>query len=237
MRIILADDHELVRAGIRPFLDELAKSVEVVEADSFDRAMEAAVDGAEPDLVILDLRMPGMQEGGLSVFRRRFPQTPVVILSASVEMEDVVMALHEGAAGYIPKTFGGPATQNALRLMLSGERFFPAFALETAIDSSGLPTRGGAAGPGGADGGGTGSLLDKLSVRERDILRLMIEGGTNKEIARQLSVQEITVKVHLRNIYRKLGAANRAQAVRIALENGWQTAATAAAAADGTVAD
>lgn len=224
MRIILADDHELVRAGIRPFLDELAADVEVVEAESYDRAMEEAVEGPVPTLVILDLRMPGMQEGGLANFRRRFPETPVVILSASVEIEDVVMALQEGAAGYIPKTFGGPATQNALRLVLSGERFFPAFALEAAVEGGGVARRGGNGAHEPA-----GSVLDKLSVRERDILTLMIAGGTNKEIARQLSVQEITVKVHLRNIYRKLGAANRAQAVRIALENGWQTPGTQAA--------
>ncbi|MGC2854340.1 response regulator transcription factor [Novispirillum sp. DQ9] len=225
MRIILADDHELVRAGIRPFLDELADNVEVVEAESYDRAMEEAVEGPVPTLVILDLRMPGMQEGGLANFRRRFPETPVVILSASVEIEDVVMALQEGAAGYIPKTFGGPATQNALRLVLSGERFFPSFALEAAVEGGGVPKRGG-----NGSSEPPGSVLDKLSVRERDILTLMIAGGTNKEIARQLSVQEITVKVHLRNIYRKLGAANRAQAVRIALENGWQTPGTQAAA-------
>lgn len=219
MRIILADDHELARAGIRPFLDELADDVTVVEAETYDRAMELALDGPIPGLVILDLRMPGMQEEGLANFRRRFPDTPIVILSASVDIEDVVRALQDGAAGYIPKTFGGPATLNALRLVLSGERFFPSFALESAVETGGIsPRRGG-------DGAAaeTRSLLDKLSARERDILTLMIEGGTNKEIARQLSVQEITVKVHLRNIYRKLGAANRAQAVRIALENGWQT--------------
>lgn len=217
MRIILADDHELVRAGIRPFLAELGTDVDVLEADTFDQVVSALSDEGGAELAIIDLRMPGMEAGWFETLRERAPGVPVVILSGSLAPEDVVQCFRDGASGYVPKTFGGPSMVAALQLVLSGQRFFPAFALEAALNA---PDRGGRAV--GNGNGGDGTVLEKLSARERDILSLMIEGGTNKEIARQLEVQEITVKVHLRNIYRKLGAANRAQAVRIALENGWR---------------
>jgi len=228
MRIILADDHELVRAGIRPFLAELGANVEVVEAETFEQVVDALrgaasdadadVDGPAVSLAIIDLRMPGMGEGWLDTLRRTAPRVPVVVLSGSLAPEDVVQCLRDGAAGYVPKTFGGPSMVAALQIVLTGQRFFPAFALEALIEGCGAAGGNGRGAP-----NGEGTLLAKLSARERDILGLMIEGGTNKEIARRLEVQEITVKVHLRNIYRKLGAANRAQAVRIALENGWRT--------------
>lgn len=218
MRIILADDHELVRAGIRPFLAELGPDVTVEEAETFDQVVSALDADGATDLAIVDLRMPGMHNGWLGTLKQQAPGVPIVVLSGSLEPEDVVQCFRDGAGAYVPKTFGGPSMVAALKLVLTGQRFFPAFALEAALDA----TRSSARGSAGGASPGEGSLLERLSARERDILGLMIDGGTNKEIARQLEVQEITVKVHLRNIYRKLGAANRAQAVRIALENGWR---------------
>lgn len=225
MRIILADDHELVRAGIRPFLEELGPDATVVEAETYRDALERSSEGAMPALAVLDLRMPEASEGGLEEYRNRFPEVPVVVLSGSVDPEDVFAAVRGGAAGYVPKTFGGPAMLHALRLVLAGERFFPSFAVESALAHHGA-NGGATVAADGERGKDDTGVLSKLSVRERDILAHMIEGGTNKKIARQLGVQEITVKVHLRNIYRKLGAANRAQAVRIALENGWRAVET-----------
>ncbi|SOD96769.1 response regulator [Caenispirillum bisanense] len=217
MRIILADDHELVRAGIKPFLAGLADDMEVVECGDLPEALDLGA-RAPVDLVILDLSMPGMNgDEGLRSALAAFPGTPVVMLSASTQPADILTAARTGAAGYLPKNMSGPAMTAALKLILLGERFFPACVLQ----SVGTPL-----GDGGFAGGAAlrrRNPLELLSVREREILRLMIEGGTNKEIARRLTVQEITVKVHLRNIYRKLGAANRAQAVRIALENGWRS--------------
>lgn len=225
MRILFADDHELVRAGIRPFLKELAPDVVVEEADSYEQALALAENGEPLTLAILDLKMPCAGDDGIGEFRRRFSRVPLVILSGSLCLEDVARVFRVGASGYIPKTFGGPAMVSVLQLILNGEKFFPSFALEEALaldatvvhdneDHGDMPVIG----------QGETTVLARLSVRERDILGLMIAGGTNKEIARQLEVQEITVKVHLRNIYRKLGAANRAQAVRIALESGWKAA-------------
>lgn len=219
MRILLADDHELVRGGLKPFLAELSPALDLLEADSYSAAHAVVEAGPVPDLAILDLRMPEGDSGGLEALCQNYPGLKVAVLSGSTDLEDVRFALHCGAVGYIPKTFSGPVLLQTLRLILAGERFFPAFVVDALLLDS-VPL----AGPAVAEGEPVPKLLERLSVREREILAHMIQGGTNKEIARLLHVQEITVKVHLRNIYRKLGAANRAQAVRIALESGWTAA-------------
>lgn len=225
MRIVLADDHELVRAGLKPFLAELAADVQVEEHSDLGSVLAAreparAGDGVEPiDLVIVDLRMPGVEGAdSLSRVARAYAPAPVVVLSASQATEDILMAARRGMAGYLPKTMSGPVMVAALRLVLLGERYFPAVVLDSVREET--PSDGGQAVFGAGDT--KENPLDLLSARERQILERMIEGQTNKAIARDLSLQEITVKVHLRNIYRKMGAANRTQAVRIALQNGWK---------------
>jgi DNA-binding NarL/FixJ family response regulator len=131
---------------------------------------------------------------------------PVVILSGHVERENVLAAVRAGVAGYIPKTISGAALINALRLVLEGETYLPSSILvDSAASDRKIPP----------------SPLSTLSAREREILGYLIEGLTNKEIARLLDLQEITIKIHLRNVYRKIGAVNRAQAVRIAMTAGW----------------
>jgi DNA-binding NarL/FixJ family response regulator len=214
MRILLADDHTLVRQGLIPFVKTLAPEVEVVEANDLAEALAAArqADGSF-DLVLLDLKMPGMRgTEGLTAMREVLPRTPVVILSGSVDSADVIAAADTGAAGYLPKTLNSTAMINALRLVLSGEPYFPSFAFNAPRAEAGR-------GPGYPADNPLGTLED----RERSILDMVVDGRTNKEIARALDLQEVTIKVQTRNIYRKLGAANRSQAVRIAMENGWQS--------------
>lgn len=212
MRILVADDHNLVREGLRPFLQELGDAVAVIEAATLDEAVEkAANEGLS--LALLDLKMPGMDGlRGMEQFHARFPSVPTVILTGHINRDDVMAAVRAGASGYIPKTISGMALVNALRLVLSGEKYLPSFMLTDAAEEptvvSGASTKP--------------SPLDTLSPREREILGLLIEGRTNKDIARHLDLQEITIKIHLRNVYRKIGAVNRAQAVRIALSSGWK---------------
>lgn len=215
MRVLLADDHTLVRQGLIPFVKMLGDSVDVVEASDLDEAVVAAGASADFDLVLLDLKMPGMRGvTGLRTMCETLPATPVVILSGSVESGDVIAAADNGAAGYLPKTLNSTAMINALRLVLSGERYFPsfAFAAPREEDSSAY---------------GDNNPLGTLEERETTILGMVVDGRTNKEIARALDLQEVTIKVQTRNIYRKLGAANRSQAVRIAMENGWRSTTTA----------
>ncbi len=207
MHILVADDHNLVRDGLKPFLFELDADATIIDASNFDEALNAAKSVPKLDLVLLDLKMPGMSGlAGVEQMRRLHPNVPVVILSGHVEREEVLAAVRAGAAGYIPKTISGSALINALRLVLAGESYLPPSILLESAPSERKPAA---------------SPLATLSVREREILGYLIEGQTNKEIARRLDLQEITIKIHLRNVYRKIGAVNRAQAVRIALSSGW----------------
>ena len=207
MHILVADDHNLVRDGLKPFLYELDPDAVILDAANFDEALAHAKANDALGLVLLDLRMPGMNGlQGVEIMRKTRPGVPVVILSGHVEREEVLAAVRAGAGGYIPKTISGTALINALRLVLAGESYLPPSIL---LDG------------GSNDRKAPASPLSTLSVREREILGYLIEGQTNKEIARRLDLQEITIKIHLRNVYRKIGAVNRAQAVRIAMSSGW----------------
>lgn len=224
LRLILADDHTLVRQGLLPFLATLDVTVEVLEAADFDEALAKAaaekVEGRPLSLVLLDLRMPGMRgTSGITRMIEQQPGVPVVILSGSIDAGDVVACAEAGANGYLPKTLSSTAMLNALRLVLSGEKYFPSFAMGVPARPAAEMERDSAAPMASAPS----PLLDRLEARERIILGMVVDGATNKEIARALDLQEVTIKVQTRNIYRKLGAANRSQAVRIAMENGWQT--------------
>lgn len=208
MHILVADDHNLIRDGLKPFLYELDHDATILDAGNFDDAFAMANAAEDLDLVLLDLKMPGMNGlQGVERMRKAHPKVPVVILSGHVERNEVLAAVKAGAAGYIPKTISGSALINALKLVLEGESYLPSSIL---LDSAPVEHKAPA------------SPLATLSVREYEILGYLIEGMTNKEIARRLDLQEITIKIHLRNVYRKIGAINRAQAVRIAMSSGWQ---------------
>lgn len=214
MQILVADDHKLVRDGLRPFLQELDPGVEILDAATLGEAIKVIDDTPGIGLVLLDLMMPGMDGlSGLQQIKTRIPETPVVIVSGYSTRDHVVSAVQAGAAGFIPKTVSGTAMVNALRLVLSGEKYLPSSTFFEDTSTSGTAP---AAKPAGAP-----PPFDRLSRREGEILAQLVEGRTNKEIAIALSLQEITIKVHLRNVYRKISAANRAQAVRIALQSGW----------------
>ncbi|MHB1219706.1 MAG: response regulator [Alphaproteobacteria bacterium] len=207
MRVVLADDHELVRNGLRFYLERLAPEVAVVEASTLEEALTAAKT-ASTDLIILDLAMPGMNgTAGVEQMRARHPNVPLVVLSGRTGREDILGALNRGANGYLPKTLSGKAMLAALRLVLSGETFVPSILMDERNRAGGRADQLGAA-PG----------LDALTDRERDVLDFLCQGKSNKEIARDLAIREVTVKVHVGNIMRKLGASNRTQAVRLALD-------------------
>ena len=204
MRILIADDHDLVRDGLKPILMKLGPEVSILESANFPDALELANRNSDIDLVVLDLRMPGMDGvNGVAVFRQHHPDTRVLIMSGYYRRRDVVDALRHGAVGFIPKTLGSEAMLNAFRLVLAGEKFIPA----EMLPSEGDPT----------DMLAADATIDRLTARERDVLGQLLEGLPNKGIARQLDIQEVTVKLHLRNVFRKLGASNRAHAVKIAI--------------------
>ncbi|MBC7953977.1 MAG: response regulator transcription factor [Rhodospirillaceae bacterium] len=203
MRIILADDHVMIREGLRPFVERIAADAIVQEAGSLPDVLALVKDGPA-DLVILDLKMPGMSGfQGLVTLRQMYPQMRCVMLSAVADRDHVLEAIRLGADGFIPKHLSGAAMVSALQLVLSGERFIPAMMVERNK----------------ADGDEGGDLIGKLTPRERDILRLLREGLPNKVIANRLEVSEVTVKSHLGNVFRKLGVQNRLQAMRLLVDS------------------
>lgn len=204
MRVLLADDHNLVRDALKSYLERLEPESEVLTAQSLADAMAVADRSEAVDLVILDLKMPGMDGlKGLREMRERMPTIPVVLMSGAATQDDVRAALDLGARGFLPKTISGQALVSALRLILAGERFVPLDALDGGEDAV-QPVR--------IEGG------VPLTHREGEVLTYLEKGWSNKEIARALELQEVTIKLHIRGICRKLGAKNRTQAALRAQE-------------------
>jgi len=208
MRVILADDHVMLREGLRPFIEKISPGIIVQEAGSFTEAFALIEADSALDLLILDIKMPGMNGfQGLTTVKTKFPKIRCVILSAVADREHVLEAMRLGADGFIPKHLSGSAMVSALQLVLSGERFIPSMLMD------------GASGVGSAaEKSGAGDLLGRLTPRERDILHLLREGLPNKVIAARLDVSEVTAKSHLGNMFRKLGVQNRLQAMRILVD-------------------
>jgi two-component system nitrate/nitrite response regulator NarL len=205
LHVIVADDHALIRELLERQLKELDADVRVYHAGTLQQVLELAQTAERLDLILLDLRMPGMNGfAGLQAVRQTRPEVPVAILSGQIEPQTIRDALQAGAAGYLPKTMRATGMLNALRLILDGERYVPESVLSTSA----------------AAGGETGGA--EFSKRERDVIKQLMLGHTNKEIARDLQVEEVTVALHLRSIYRKLAVRNRTQAVRLLLERGWE---------------
>ena len=205
MKIILADDHVMVREGLRPFLERLDDGgVTVYEAGGLPEVRALLEKIGRVELLVLDLRMPGMDGlEGLRQIRHDYPDIPTVILSSMVDRDQMLETINLGAAGYIPKHLSGAAMISALKLVLSGERFLPSMLL-----ASEQPDQ-----PSGGNSGAT-----KLTPREREVLALLREGLPNKVIANRLNLSEVTVKSHLFSIFRKLGVQNRVQAARRLVE-------------------
>lgn len=214
LRILLADDHALLREALNRVASELLPSATLFEAESLEQALEIADREAPIDLALLDIRMPGMDGvAGVKIFRERFPDVRVAILSGYFARTDVVEALENGALGFIPKSLELEKVFEAIQIILAGHTYVPASIVLAARGRNRIPSEAPI---------DHGESLDSfgLTRRERDVLLCLAKGHPNKEIAQRLGLQEITVKLHLRNIYRKLGVRNRAQAVRVVLQNG-----------------
>ncbi len=204
MRVAIADDHRLMLDGIKRAL-ETAPDIEVVgEAMSGDE-MLALLPTIEPDVVILDLRMPnGDGLDTLSRIREDHPGMKVIILSMFEDSEHIDQALQRGADGYVVKSINPLDLPSTIRQVVEGTVHL------RGVATSATPADG------GATDGTKAVSVDVLTERELSILRLVAEGLSNLDIANRLFVTEQTVKFHLSNIYRKLGVANRTEATRYA---------------------
>lgn len=201
-KILIADDHDLVRETLGAFIEREGDfAVDLVE--SLGAALEKIAGEGPYDLVLLDYSMPGMDGlDGLARARAAAGDRPVALISGAASRAVAEEALAAGAAGFVPKTLGAASMVNAVRFMLSGEQYAPVKWM-TAVEAV-------EAHP----------LEDRLSTREMQVLEGLCEGASNKEIARKLDLQEVTVKLHVKTLCRKLEARNRTHAAMIAKNAG-----------------
>ena len=212
MKLLIVDDHPTMRAGLAMLFAQMEAGVHVLEAGNGAEGLALAQQHPDLDAVFVDLMMPGM--AGMAAVQelvRLHPQLPVIVLSSSEDAQDVRRALAYGALGYIPKSASPQTILSAFRLVMSGNVYVPPLLLHS-VPASTAET---------AVTGGTGSArLARLTERQADVLKLLCEGLSNKEICRQLGLSDSTVKSHVSAIFKALNVVNRMQAVRAAQEAG-----------------
>ena len=219
MRILIADDHGLFREGLQQLLQELDEAPAIEHAATLPEVM-ARLDreDEELDVILFDLRMPGVHSlEDLRQVRRRAPATPVVVVSASEAPDDIRGAMQAGAAGFIPKSSSAKVMLGALKLVLqSGGTYVPPTILE-----SGDEAQAERAAPSEVD-----TSHAPLTKRQIDVLSLLAEGKSNRQIAEDLEIAEGTVKVHVAAILKILGVNSRAQAAYRARSRGFSSPAS-----------
>lgn len=210
IRVVVADDQEMVRAGFRLLLERVEDVDVVAEADDGEQAV-ARVREHRPDVALLDIRMPRLD--GLSAARRvvdDVPETKVIILTTFDSDDYVHDALHAGASGFLLKSSPPERLVTAIRTVAAGEALLDPAVTRRVIEGftrQPLPV-------------GPGTELERLTERELDVLRQVARGLSNIEIAGELFITEATVKTHVARLLAKLGLRDRVQAVVYAYENG-----------------
>ena len=200
MKILLADDHPLFREGVKPVLFKLHHRVSLTEAHDYPSAFAAMSRLKEVDLALLDLFMPGMSGlDGVIRFRAAFPDIPVVVLSASEQIEDIQKLLAAGALGYITKASPSEVILAALQQVLAGGVYLPPNLLEYPSETDDSPKINHHA----------------LTARQMQVIREMAKGKSNRQIGEVLQVTEGTVKLHIASIFRLLKVNNRTEAVLV----------------------
>ena len=209
IRIVIADDHALVRGGISMLVNSLDRNTNIIESNSFDKTLSILSQESDIDLVLLDLQMPGMDGmDGIREICTKRPDVPVIIITVTDDSKSVHKALKAGAVGYIPKSSTPDVTMSAIRLVLSGGVYLPPIAIHMkvsefsrkVIDDDRALTD-------------IQQSTDMLTNRQVEVLDLMSEGKSNKEIAETLGQTVGSVKMHISRIFKVLEVSNRTEAV------------------------
>jgi NarL family two-component system response regulator LiaR len=202
IKVMLVDDHEMVRRGLSTYLIVTPDIEVVAEAKDGIEALDACA-RIDPDGILMDLVMPRMD--GIEAIRligQRFPDIRVIALTSFHEKEMVQEALRAGAAGYLLKNVTGDELATAVRTVASGKHTLSPEVAQVIIHGATQPQLG-----------------DDLTEREREVLELLVEGLSNPKIAERLTISRATARAHVSNILDKLGVSNRAEAVALALRN------------------
>ena len=211
IRVLLADDHHIVRTGIRQLL-ESAKDLEVVAEGADGEEAEALIEQHKPDVAVLDIQMP--KASGIEVtrwVRGRFPEVGVLILTAYNDDPYVMAVLQAGANGYVLKQSASEELHEAIHAVLASKRFLSqkiALEVRESLEQEWV---------------GSADYSGKLTEREREVLVLLSQGGSAKHIAQQLDISIKTVEFHRANITRKLGVHSISELTKFALAHGLTT--------------
>ncbi len=222
MKILIADDHWLVRDSIKHVLERVRGKFEPFDATTFEEALEIL--DANPDiaLMVIDLIMPGFDEfAGLAKLKRAFPNIPIIVLSVHEDRDYVMTSIAHGVVGYIPKSTSGTDMERAFSHVLDGDVSFPRHVLtqistNPEAESKALPTQEPRRRPQPMASGP--AEIDRLTPRERDVLRLLGQGLSDSKIAGSMKISPNTVRVHVRKIMLKLDLADRAETIHYAVK-------------------
>jgi DNA-binding NarL/FixJ family response regulator len=199
-QILIADDHPLMRAALTQAVGQAFPGVEILEAAGYAQLSALLEGGAAPDLVLMDLHMPGMNGFiGLMMLRSDYPEIPVIVVSAAEDAGTVQRAIDYGALGFVPKSAPIGQVAEAIRAVLDGALWMPETAARRDAGEAAMAQR-----------------VVNLTPQQLRVLAGMAEGKLNKQIAYEMTIAEQTVKDHVTAILRKLGASNRTQAILVA---------------------
>lgn len=208
MKILVVDDHALVREGLRQVLRGLDDAVEVVQANTCEQAFAHAQTHRDLDLVLLDYHLPDMTGlDALSIFGQRHPELPIVMLSGSANQPIMRQVLRAGAAGFVTKSSLSDELLDAIKQVLNGDIYIP-----SELNASATPCAP-----------NTSTEKPTLTQRQELVLRGLLDGYSNRKISVTLNVSEETVKTHVAAILRHFSVQNRTQAVVAAARRGYRT--------------
>ncbi len=212
MNLLLVDDHALFREGLGLLLSKLSPGIVIHEADSVDAAVEECK-GNSFRMALLDLGLTatsGLET--LDSLRTRVADVPVVVLSGDQDPQLIKASIARGAVGFVPKSYTSDMMIAALKFILAGGVYLPACVLETEASVLDRP---------GSSGADISNLFLRLSPRQQEVARCLLQGLSNKTIARRMNISEGTIKAHVSSIFQVIGARNRVEAVIIAAKGGF----------------